>query len=130
MPPICRAIAVVEDEEPVRKALGRLLKTFGFAVTTFASGDSFLDSLSTSKPDCAILDLHLPGISGLEIQKRLSREKAEVPCIVITGQDEVGTRERVLAAGATAYLTKPLDEGTLIQAISSAIPESGNSNAS
>src|SRR5262245_41285896 len=92
-------------------------------VWTFASGQEFLTSLEKHRPDCAILDLHLPALSGLDIQLHLSRERAGLPCIIITGKDEPGTRERVLAAGAAAYLKKPFDEEALFHAISVAVPD-------
>jgi FixJ family two-component response regulator len=114
-------MAVVDDEEPIRKALQRLLRAAGLEADTFASGREFLLSLSQRRPDCVILDLHLPGLSGLEIQQQLSLEKPNVPCIIITGKDEPGLRERALAAGAAAYLRKPLDEKVLFEAISSAV---------
>ena len=116
-------IAVVDDEAPVRKALARLLRATGFGVATFASGPEFLDSLETRCPDCAILDLHLPGLSGLDIQQRIIGRKISMPCIVITGKDEPGNSERALAAGAAAYLKKPVDEDLLLAAIASAVPE-------
>ena len=111
------AIAIVDDEEPVRKALGRLLRAAGHQVTTFATGGAFLDALAAPHPDCTILDLHIPGMSGLDILQRLSHQKPELTCIVITGKDEPGMQNRVLAAGAKAYLTKPLDERILLSTI-------------
>lgn len=118
------AIAIVDDEAPVRKALGRLLRAAGFGVVTFSSGSEFLASLKVSRPDCAILDLHLPGLSGLEVQQQLSHQHISTPCIIITGKDEPGTSERALASGAAAYLRKPLDEAELLAAINHAVPES------
>jgi FixJ family two-component response regulator len=115
-------ICVVDDEAPVRKALGRLLRAAGFEVETYSSGQEFLDSLETHQPDCTILDLHLPGLSGLEVQQQLVRKHLTFPCIVITGKDEPGIGERVMASGAAAFLNKPLDEGTLLAAIGSAVP--------
>lgn len=116
------AVAVVDDEESVRKALGRLLRASGFEVHTFATGLEFLDSLQKHLPDCAILDLHLPGLSGLDVQQRLTQQRIHLPCIVITGKDEPGVVERVLAAGAVAYLKKPLDERELLASIALAVP--------
>jgi FixJ family two-component response regulator len=123
MSPGSLMISVVDDEAPVRKALGRLLRAAGFDVETFASGREFLDSLDDQKPDCTILDLHLPGLSGLDVQQRLAEEQICVPCIVITGKDEPGVAELVLAHGAVAYLKKPLDEQALLAAITSAVPD-------
>src|SRR5438874_2104425 len=116
-------IAIVDDEEPVRKALGRLLRAAGFDPRAFASGRDFLDSLGLQLPDCAIVDLHLPGLSGLEVQNQLSQANIHLPCIIITGKDEPGTSDAVKAAGAAAYLSKPLDEQVLLGAISSAMPQ-------
>lgn len=116
-----RTISIVDDEESVRKALRRLIKAAGFEVDTFSSGSAFLTSLQTRQPDCVVLDLHLPEFSGLEVQERLRHEKMSLPTIMITGRDDPGMSERVLAAGAKAYLTKPLDEQTLLAAIANAI---------
>jgi two-component system response regulator FixJ len=117
-------ISIVDDEEAVRRSLGRLLRSNGFEVRTFASGRELLDSLEKGCPECVILDLHLPEISGLEVQEQLSREKPLLPVILITGRDDPGLSERALAAGAAAYLKKPLDEEALLAAITSAVAES------
>ena len=122
-------ISIVDDEAPVRKALGRLLRASGFDVETFPSGPEFLDSLRRHLPDCTILDLHLPGLSGLEVQQRLRQENIAVPCIIITGKDEPGLGERALASGAAAFLRKPLDQEALLAAITEAVPECGNKGA-
>jgi FixJ family two-component response regulator len=116
-------ICVVDDEESVRKSLRRLLRSVGFDAETFASGREFLDSLKRRRPDCVILDFHLPEVSGLEVQEQLSREKMSLPVIMITGRDDPGLSERVLASGAAAYLRKPLDQEALLAAITSAVPE-------
>jgi len=116
-----RAIAVVDDEESVRKALSRLLRASGFEVHTYASGAEFLAALAIQWSDCTILDLHLPGLSGFDIQRRLQRERAEMPCIIITGKDEPGNKEKALANGAAAYLTKPLDETILLSTLAAAL---------
>jgi FixJ family two-component response regulator len=113
-------VGLVDDEAPVRKALGRLLRAFGYEVETFSSGREFLDSLGERQPDCTIVDLHLPGLSGLEIQQHLARERINLPCIIITG-DELGIGEHALGSGAAAYLKKPLDAQSLLAAIESAV---------
>ncbi len=115
-------IDVIDDEEAVRKSLRRLLRSVGLEAETFGTGTEFLDSLESRHPDCVILDLHLPGISGLDVQAQLGREKPSLPVIIITGRDDPGLGERVLAAGAVAYLKKPLDERALLAAITSAVP--------
>jgi FixJ family two-component response regulator len=116
-------VAIVDDEEPVRKALRRLFLASGIDVETFASGDEFLESVKMHRPDCAVIDLHLPGLTGLEVQQRLAGGGVRLPTIIITGHDQSGTAERVLAAGASAYLRKPLDEERLLAAIESAVRE-------
>jgi len=114
-------VGLVDDEAPVRKALGRLLRAFGYEVETFSSGREFLDALAERQPDCTVVDLHLPGLSGLEIQQHLAQERINLPCIIITGKDEPGIGEHALASGAAAYLKKPLDAQSLLAAIESAV---------
>jgi len=112
-------IAVVDDDAAIRKALRRLLSSADMNVATFDSGQAFLDSLANQSPDCLILDLHMPGISGLELLQGLSRIDVVVPTIVITAYDERAME--CLAAGAQVYLRKPVDDRVLLSAIESAI---------
>ena len=114
-------IAIVDDEDCVRKALERLLRSAGFKITCFRSGEEFLESLKICQPDCTILDLHLPGLSGLEVQQYLSRNRIDLPCVIMTGRDEAGTKEQVLASGANGYLTKPFDQRALLEIICAAV---------
>jgi FixJ family two-component response regulator len=121
VPSARKVIAVVDDEEPVRKALSRLMGTAGYEVRTFASGDAFLARTEESRPDCVVLDLHMPGVSGFDVQSTLSRTLPALPIVVITGHDIPEAGERVLAAGASAYLRKPVDGQVLLDAVASAI---------
>ena len=116
-------IAVVDDEESVRKALRRLFRSAGMDVETFASGREFLDSLPLHRPDCLVLDLHMPGLTGRDVQQHLAQVQPRVPIVVITGKDEPGVRESVLAAGAVDYFLKPIDDRTLLAAVTSASRE-------
>jgi len=116
-------IAVVDDEESVRRALGRLIRSAGFGVEMFGSGVEFMQSLQRQLPDCVVLDLRMPTLSGIEVQSALLRSGARVPVIIITGDDSPHTRERTLRQGARAYLRKPVDDATLIDAIHSAIQD-------
>jgi FixJ family two-component response regulator len=116
-----RNISVVDDEPPIRKALGRLFRGVGFEVSLFESGQDFLSSLQRQQPDCVVLDVHLPQLSGLEVQERLLAEHARLPVIVITGRDDPGLRQRVLDSGAVAYLTKPVEEEALLTAVAEAV---------
>jgi FixJ family two-component response regulator len=115
-------IAVVDDDESVRRALQRLLRTADLDAETFASAPDFLGSLRHGRPpDCLVLDLQMPGTSGLDLQRQLVRAGPRLPIVVITGHDEPGMEARCLAAGASAYLRKPLEAGTLLAAIEAAI---------
>jgi FixJ family two-component response regulator len=113
-------IAVVDDEEPVRKALERLLRSAGMDVATFPSGAVFLDSLPLRRPDCLVLDLHMPGVNGFEVQARLAKSGSRLPVVIITGHDTPEARARARDGGAAAYLLKPIDERTLLDAIAAA----------
>jgi FixJ family two-component response regulator len=110
-------IAIIDDDESVRNALKRLLRAANLDAETFASGRDFLDSLSSHRPDCVVLDLHMPGMNGLDIQRQLARNGLRLPVVIITGHDEPQTRVACLSAGAAAYLRKPLDDEALLQAI-------------
>ena len=114
-------VAVVDDEESVRRALERLLRSAGFAVETFASGAEFLLALPEHLPACLVMDLHMPDLSGLDIQVLLQREGFGVPVVVITGHDTPEARMRVIKRGAKAYLRKPVDDKLLLAAINDAI---------
>jgi FixJ family two-component response regulator len=114
-------VAIVDDEEPVRKALRRLLRAAGLEAEGYAGGEALLAAATERAPDCVVLDLHMPGMSGLQLVRRLQAAHGRVPIVVITAHDEPATREQCLAAGAAAYLRKPLDERLLLNAISAAL---------
>ena len=115
-------IDVVDDDESVRKALQRLLRASDLDADTFASAQDFLASLPHAPPpDCLVLDLQMPGTSGLDLQRQLTRAGRQLPVVFITGHDAPGMQARCLAAGASAYLRKPLEAGTLLAAIEAAI---------
>jgi FixJ family two-component response regulator len=117
-------IAVVDDEPAVCKAFERLLRAARFEVSTFASGAAFLFSLSERIPDCVILDLHMPGISGFDVQSRLTSNPEFMTAIVIvTAHDSVELQQRALAGGASSYLRKPVDAAPLLDAVRAAIAE-------
>ena len=122
-------IAVVDDEEGVRKALRRLLLATNMDGRTFETGEAFLDSLATVTPDCVVLDLQMPGLTGLDVLERLAASGAQLPTVVITAYDEPGSRERCLASGALAYLRKPLDEHILLDTIEDVIERAQRSSA-
>ena len=115
------SVAIVDDEEPIRKALRRLLRASGIEAESYASGQEFLDAAAAQRPDCLVLDLHMPGMSGLQLLRTLQSGKQRVPTVMITAHDEPETREQCMAAGACAYLRKPLEDRLLLNAISAAI---------
>lgn len=114
-------IAVVDDEEPIRKALKRLLRAAGLEAEGYASGQAFLDGAAARRPDCVLLDLHMPSMSGEQVLGQIRRMSGRPPVVVITAHDTPETREQCLAAGAAAYLRKPLDDRLLLNAISAAL---------
>ena len=114
-------IAVVDDDNSVCKAVGRVILASDLDVATFTSGQMLLDSLPARRPDCVVLDLHMPGLSGIDVLHALAHAGWELPVIIITGRDQPETRTRCLTAGALAYLPKPLNHAELLQAIGKAI---------
>lgn len=120
-------IAVVDDDAPVRTSLRRLLRSAGFVVATFESGDAFLGTLpaagSEGAPDCLVLDLHMPGRNGFDVRSALTTAHRDIPTIVITGKEEPDTADLVSAAGAIAFLTKPFDESLLLTAVRNSLTD-------
>jgi FixJ family two-component response regulator len=115
-------VAVVDDDESVRRAVKRLLRSMGLPSETFKTGDEFLDmfdSIPSYRPDCIVLDVQMPGLNGLEVQRRLAG--SGIPVILLTAHDNIGVCEQALAAGAAAYLRKPFNDEILIKAVRTAI---------
>jgi FixJ family two-component response regulator len=111
------SVAIVDDDASVRKALGRLLSANSFEIKTYGSVNDFLESIGSGAPQCLVLDLHMPDITGFDLQRSLSRLGINIPTIVITAWDEPWLRERCQRAGAVAFLVKPLNDVVLINAI-------------
>jgi FixJ family two-component response regulator len=116
-------IAIVDDEECVRRALERLLRVSQFEVKAFPSGQSFLDSLSSRRPDCLVLDIQMAGLTGRDVQSQLAEAEIHIPIIFITAYDEPTTRDQCLADGAFEYFCKPLSGDKLISTIHAAIAQ-------
>ena len=116
-----RLLAVVDDDADVRVALTRLVSSAGFAVETFASGAEFLRSLQDHEPDCVVLDLHMPEMSGLEVQAALAGGHSALPVVVVTGHDTAESRAQAVQLGAKDYLRKPVNDDVLLEAIEMAI---------
>ena len=119
-------ISIVDDDLSVRRALRRLVRSAGYAVETFASAHEFLDSLPSGRTACLVLDIHLEGMSGFELQERMAADPVPIPVIFITAQDDAATRERARQTTASAYLRKPFDEQVLLAAIGTAIGVDGH----
>jgi FixJ family two-component response regulator len=115
-----RRIAIVDDDPLVRGALDNLFRSSGFVSKAFSSARDFLASVSEDLPDCAILDLQIPGMTWLELQQALLRQDIRVPIIILTGHVDPTLRKQCEAAGAIAFLTKPPDEAALFEAIDTA----------
>ena len=116
-------IGVVEDDPSFLRALGRLLGAAGFRVATFASAEAFLASESAGTMSCLVLDVHLGGMNGFDLQQRLATGGAPIPTIFITAHDDPITRER--ARSGVAYLRKPFREEALLGAIREALESRG-----
>ncbi|SAL87271.1 two component LuxR family transcriptional regulator [Caballeronia terrestris] len=111
-------VALIDDDESVRRAIKRLLSSAGLAADTFETGDEFLemfDSIPSYRPACIVLDVQMPGLNGLEVQQRLAG--SGIPVIFITAHDEISVRQQALSAGAAAYLRKPFNDEVLIKAV-------------
>jgi FixJ family two-component response regulator len=121
MGPTAPTVVVVDDDVSVRESLELLIENEGWQPALFESAEQFLARLPTVVPSCLILDVNLPDLSGLDIQQRMSAEKSSTPIIFITGYGDIPTSVRAMKAGATEFLTKPLDDEIVIRAIRDAV---------
>jgi FixJ family two-component response regulator len=119
-------IAIVDDEEPVRTMLRRVLQLAGYEVAMFASGEAFLASLAEAQPACAILDVHLPKLSGLDVHRHLGEMRIDVPVVFITASDDSVIEERVRREHASVLLRKPFSSAALLDAIAHALRNPGD----
>lgn len=114
-------VAIVDDDPSVRKSLQRLIRSAGWKAEAFASAQQFLERHETDAPSCLVLDLQLPGLNGLDLQKRLAEAGLEIPIVFLTGHGNIPASVRAMKAGAVEFLTKPIDEQDLFRAIQEAI---------
>jgi FixJ family two-component response regulator len=121
MPDPQAIVFVVDDDASVREALARLIRSAGLQVETFASAEDFLARPRTAAPSCLLLDLRLPDLSGLDVQRRLADAHQTLPILFITGHGDIPTTVRAMKAGAVEFLTKPLAEGDVLDSIHRAI---------
>jgi RNA polymerase sigma factor (sigma-70 family) len=113
-------VAIVDDDEPVRDSLALLLRLHGFDVQSFASGDDLVAWAGTQPVDCVLLDLRMPGMSGLDVQAALASRGLDYPIIVLTAHGDVATTRTALKAGAFDFIEKPFDDALLLRAIHAA----------
>ena len=118
-------IAVVDDDESVRQGLANLISSVGYETELYASAEEFLARPEAVDAACLVLDVRMPGMSGLELQRRLAVHSSAPPVIIITANSHDETRAEALAAGAVAFLNKPFKEETLLGAIKSALSLDG-----
>jgi FixJ family two-component response regulator len=116
-----KLISVVDDDPSIRDSTKTLLRSVGYPVTTFDSAESFLDSGALAETDCLILDIRMPGIDGLELQRRLNDIHSRVPIIFVTAHDDRANRRQALEAGAVGFLCKPFEANVLITTVQAAL---------
>jgi len=114
-------VYIVEDDAPVRDSLSLLLQLRGFSTAAFDSAEAFLEGDALDRPACVLADVRLPGMSGLELQRRLASRHAALPVVVMTAHGDVATARAALRDGAVDFLEKPIDERDLIDAITVAL---------
>ncbi|WP_407158297.1 response regulator transcription factor [Bradyrhizobium sp. STM 3557] len=113
-------VSVVDDDESVRESLPDLLREFGYAAQAFSSAEEFLASEYVGRTDCLILDIAMPGMTGPELQKELTRLRHKIPIVFITAHGDEPTRPRMLGQGAAECLSKPFSDTALLHALNAA----------
>ena len=114
-------VFVIDDDESIREALKSLIRSVGLSVETFASAQDFLESSRPDVPSCLILDVRMPGLSGLDLQRDLAETSIHIPIIFITGHGDIPMSVRAMKAGAVEFLTKPFRDQDLLDAIQQAL---------
>jgi FixJ family two-component response regulator len=122
MPTLPKAIAVVDDDASMLKGIERLLGAYGFATKVFASAEAFLDRNAAADVDCLLVDIHLGGMSGIELRHHLTASGCKLPVIFMTAFDDEATRMQAQSAGCIAFLHKPFTADLLIGAIERVAP--------
>ena len=116
-----RTILVIDDDPAMRDSLAFLLDVNGFAVTTYETATSFLDHLKSSTVDCIVCDIRMPGMSGLELVRKLKADAAACPVILMTGHGDVALAVEAMKAGAVDFIEKPFEDEALLRAIGEAL---------
>ena len=115
-----RMIHIVDDEDAIRRSAGFMLKTSGYAVSTYASGDAFLPAARDAEPGCVLLDVRMPGMDGLEVQKAMAERGIAMPVVVLTGHGDITVAVRAMKGGAVDFIEKPFEKAVLLTAITAA----------
>lgn len=123
-------ILIVDDDQAVREALQRMLRTYGFTTAVFGSAEQFLASGRPSDAACLILDVRMPGMTGLGLQRHLVSDGCQIPIILITGSPTPGERELAMSMGVVSYLAKPVDERVLLKTLREALEHGSTFGAS
>src|ERR1700746_79207 len=114
-------VCIIDDELSVRESLSDLLESMGLKAQAFVSADEFLTTSSSEAPSCLVLDIQLPGISGLDLQQQLRNGDTQIPIVFMTGYGDIPTSVRAMKAGAIEFLTKPFRDQDLLSAVNQAI---------
>ncbi len=114
-------VYLIDDDESIRKAFKRLLRSVNFEAETFASAEEFLKSQKPNKNSCIIIDIRMPGLTGFDLQRKLKDQGIKIPVIVISASDDAQVREQARDLGAVAFFRKPIDDQALLDAIDWAI---------
>lgn len=114
-------IALIDDDEAVLRSLAMLLEKRGIAVRSYASAESFLESLDVARPQCVVSDIRMPGMSGIELQRELARRDASIPVILVTGHGDIAMAVQAVKQGAFDFLEKPFDDDKLVASVGQAI---------
>ena len=116
-----RLVAIIDDDELFRRSIERLVRSAGFMVEAFESAEDFLQHGDLDRTACAILDMKLPGMNGLDLQQRLIARPSPMPIVFVSAHDETVMRAKALRGGAIAFLQKPFDNSALLDALSRSI---------
>ncbi len=118
-----RLVSIVDDDESLRRSVKNLLTSVGFQVETFASAEAFLQSAHRADTRCVVLDLRMPGMSGLDLLLHLAADGSPIPVVILTAHSDDEARRRMLQAGAVAFLGKPFHGEALVGAVRRALAE-------